>query len=122
MTSPASKKLERQRLLQKALSRWENEGGHDIAQPKRAGLSTDRPEEGLGGVPPLTNSELVQLQIRVIALENLVVALLAEASEQQLQLVRELAESIVPRPGVEHRLTVNATAHMEHLTQRSRRL
>lgn len=122
MTSPASTKLERDRLLQKSLSRWENEGGHDTAQQKKAGAGAAPPAEGLGGVPPLTNSELVQLQIRMIALENLVVALLAEASEQQLELVRQLAQSIVPRPGVDHRLTVNATAQMEHLTQRSRRL
>lgn len=72
--------------------------------------------------PPLTNAELVQLQIRVIALENLVVALLAHAPEQQLELVRDIAASIFPRPGVEHRLTVQAAAQMEHLSQRSRRL
>ena len=72
--------------------------------------------------PPLTNAELVQLQIRVIALENLVVALLAHAPEQQLELVRDIAASIFPRPGVEHRLTTQATAQMEHLAQRSRRL
>lgn len=122
MTSPASKKMERERLLQKSLSRWENEGGHEMAKQMNTSTSAEQPADGLGGVPPLTNSELVQLQIRVIALESLVVALLAEASEQQLKLVRELAESIVPRPGVDHRLTVNATAQMEHLTQRSRRL
>ena len=72
--------------------------------------------------PPLTNAELVQLQIRVIALENLVVALLAHAPKQQLELVRDIAASIFPRPGVEHRLTTQAAAQMEHLTQRSRRL
>ena len=72
--------------------------------------------------PPLTNAELVQLQIRVIALENLVVALLAHAPEQQLELVRDIAASIFPRPGVEHRLTEQATVQMEHLAQRSQRL
>ena len=78
-----------------------------------------RPE---GAPPLLSNAELVQLQIRVIALENLVVALLAHAPEQQLELVRDIAVSIFPRPGVEHRLTSQATAQMEHLAQRSRRL
>ena len=72
--------------------------------------------------PPLTNAELVQLQIRVIALENLVVALLAHASDAQHDLVRDIAASIAPRPGVEHRLTEQAAAHMEHLKQRSQRL
>lgn len=76
----------------------------------------------LSEAPPLTNAELVQLQIRVIALENLVVALLAHASDAQHDLVRDIAASIAPRPGVEHRLTVQAAAQMEHLTQRSQRL
>ena len=88
----------------------------DLASKNRE--HTPPPQEA----PPLTNAELVQLQIRVIALENLVVALLAHAPEQQLELVRDIAASIFPRPGVEHRLTTQATAQMEHLAQRSRRL
>lgn len=116
MSTPTSKNLERARRLQGSLSRWENEGG----SPKDAApvVSAGAPD----GVPPLTNAELVQMQIRMIALENLVVALLADASEQQLERVRGIAASIFPRPGVEHRLTAHATAHMEHLTQRSMRL
>lgn len=107
MPHPASKNLERAQRLQGALSQWEGES-EGTAEP--------------GGVPPLSNAELVQLQIRVIALENLVVALLADAPPQQLELVRDIAASIFPRPGVEHRLTSQATAQMEHLAQRSRRL
>lgn len=84
--------------------------------------STGPPAGSPEGAPPLSNAELVQLQIRMIALENLVVALLADASEQQLARVRGIAASIFPRPGVEHRLTAHATAQMEHLTQRSLRL
>ena len=76
----------------------------------------------LENAPPLNQAELVQLQIRVIALENLVVALLAHASDAQYALVRDIARSILPRPGVEHRLTEQASAQMEHLTQRSQRL
>ncbi len=76
----------------------------------------------LSEAPPLANAELVQLQIRVIALENLVVALLAHASDEQHDLVRDIAASISPRPGVEHRLTAQAAVQMEHLTQRSQRL
>ena len=76
----------------------------------------------LSDAPPLTNAELVQLQIRVIALENLVVALLAHASDEQHALAQDIATSIFPRPGVEHRLTEQATAQMEHLMQRSQRL
>lgn len=72
-------------------------------------------------VPSLTNAELVQLQIRVIALENLVIALLAQASERQLELAGELAACISPRPGATpHRLTIHAAAQMVHLVERSR--
>ena len=76
----------------------------------------------LENAPPLTQAELVQLQIRVIALEHLVVALLAHASDEQHDLVRDIATSIFPRPGVEHRLTEQATGQMQHLLQRSQRL
>lgn len=116
MPKPASKTLERERLLRKSLSRWDNEGGHLL------GTGTDGSEDLGEGVPPLTNAELVQLQIRVIALENLVVALLADASDEQRARVRDIAASIFPRPGVEHRLTVQASGQMGHLAQRARRV
>lgn len=115
MTQPESKNLERERLLRKSLSRWDNEGGHLL------GTGPDQPENLAKGVP-LANAELVQLQIRVIALENLVVALLADASDEQIARVRDIAASIFPRPGVEHRLTKHASAQMEHLAQRAMRV
>ena len=96
--------------------------GNEEASQNAGAAAPDRPVHGADAPPLLSNAELVQLQIRVIALENLVVALLAHAPEQQLELVRDIAASIFPRPGVEHRLTSQATAQMEHLAQRSRRL
>lgn len=111
-----AKNLERTRRLQRSLARWENEGG------SQSGDGPGQSGSGAHAVPQLTNAELVQLQIRVIALENLMVALLADASEQQLARVRDIAASIFPRPGVTHRLTVHAAAQMEHLAQRSTRL
>ncbi len=116
MSQPASKNLERERLLRKSLSRWDNEGGHLL------GTAAGGAENAGEAVPPLTNAELVQLQIRVIALENLVVALLADASSEQLARVRSIAANIFPRPGVEHRLTTQATAQMGHLSQRALRV
>lgn len=103
-------------VLQRALLRWENEGGspNDDASSQRLGSDAS--------VPELTNAELVRLQIRVIALENLIVALLADASAEQLAKVREIGVSISPRPGVEHRLTADATAQMEHLARRAMRV
>jgi hypothetical protein len=72
------------------------------------------------GVPQLTNAELVQLRIRVIALEDLVIALLAHAPDRELELVREMAAYISPRPGfTQHPLTVHAAAEMIHLVERA---
>lgn len=69
----------------------------------------------------LTNAELVQLQIRVIALENLVISLLADRSDQQLESAREMAAYISPRPGyTPHRLTTHAADQMTHLVERAR--
>ena len=105
---------ERAQLLFKALSRWDYEGG---AGPGHLGLARS---EAQPDVPPLANAELVQLQTRVIALENLVIALLADASDWQIELAREGAAYIRPRPGhTSHPLTINAANQMDHLIQRS---
>ena len=71
-------------------------------------------------VPKLTDAELVQLRIRVIALENLVIALLAELSDGQLARACEMASFISPRPGfTPHPLTIHAAGQMVHLVERS---
>jgi hypothetical protein len=76
--------------------------------------------EAQGQTPELTNTELVQLRIRVIALENLVIALLAEASDRQLNLASEMAAYISPRPGfTQHPLTIHAAVHMIDLVERA---
>jgi hypothetical protein len=101
---------------QMALSRWDNEGGAGPRRPQRGLISGEAQSE----VPELTNAELVQLRIRVIALENLVITLLAEASDRQLDLVREMAAYISPRPGFTHHpLTIHAAAHMIDLVERA---
>lgn len=74
------------------------------------------------GPPALTNAELVHLRVRVIALENLVIALLAEGSERQLAVAREMADYISPRPGfTQHPLTLQAAAQMNHCVERAQR-
>jgi hypothetical protein len=76
--------------------------------------------EAQGQTPELTNTELVQLRIRVIALENLVIALLAGAPERQLDLAREMAAYISPRPGFTHHpLTLHAAAQLIDLVERA---
>ena len=96
---------------QRALSRWDNEGG---------ALAPTSSELHHGKVPELTNAELVQLRIRVIALENLVMALLAEGSDNQIDAAREMATYISPRPGfTQHPLTVQAAKHMNDIIERA---
>ena len=71
-------------------------------------------------VPASTAVELAQLRIRVIALENLVISLLAQTSDRQLDLARQMASYISPRPGfTHHRPTIRAAAHMVHLAERA---
>jgi hypothetical protein len=91
----------------RALSRWENEGG---------ALPSETPAE----VPELTNAELVHLRIRVIALENLVIALLAEGPDRQLEVARALATYISPRAGfTPHPLTIRAAHQMTDMVDRA---
>ena len=72
--------------------------------------------------PALTNAELVHLRVRVIALENLVIALLADGSEHQLAVAREMATYISPRPGfTQHPLTIHAAEQMTHTVERAQR-
>lgn len=95
---------------QAALSRWDDEGG-----------AAPRLPEVQSAIPDLTNVELVQLRVRIIALENLVITLLAEASDRQLDRVREMASYISPRPGsAHHPLTIHAAAQMLNLVDRAR--
>lgn len=113
-SKPNSRDPSQQRQM--ALSRWDNEGGAGPLGPQKSAVSGERQSE----IPELTNAELVQLRIRVIALENLVIALLAEASDRQLDLAREMAAYISPRSGfTQHPLTIQAAAHMVDLVERA---
>lgn len=100
---------QRVRLRTLALSRWENEGG--------AG-----PASSTGDAPRLGDAEADQLRVRVIALENLVIALLADATDDQRLLVRDMADYISPRPGyTPHPLTLRAAEAMRSLLDRADR-
>jgi hypothetical protein len=60
--------------------------------------------------------------VRVIALENLLISLLATATDHQLKLIREMADYVSPRPGfTAHPLTIHAAEHMVDLVDRSMR-
>jgi hypothetical protein len=101
---------------QGALSGWDNEGGAGVGGPQE-GLGTGGAQ---AEVPQLTNAELVRLRVRVIALENLVITLLAELPGRRLELAREMATYISPRPGfTPHPLTIHAAAQMINLADRA---
>jgi hypothetical protein len=101
---------------QRALSRWENEGGAGPDGPQVSQIYTEEKSD----IPELTNAELVQLRIRVIALENLIISLLSEAPERQLGHIREMAAFISPRPGFTHHpLTIHAATQMINLVDRA---
>jgi hypothetical protein len=116
MAAVKSDSLDPSQQRQMALSRWDNEGGAGPCGPQNDQISGEAQSE----VPDLTNVELVQLRIRVIALENLVISLLAEAPERQLDLAREMAAFISPRPGfTQHPLTIHAATQMVDLVDRA---
>ena len=100
--------------LEAALSRWENEGG---AWAHRS-WPGDFPHLN---VPQSVNTELDHLHIRMIAMENLLIALLAQASDRPREFGREMAIYISPRPGfTKHPRTLAAAAQMVHLVERAR--
>ena len=113
MPDEKSEALSSSQQRQSALSRWDNEGGAGPYGSQKRGLE-------LNEIPPLTNAELVQLRIRVIALENLLIMMLAEGSDKQRGLAREMATYISPRAGfTQHPLTIQAAVHMNDLVDRA---
>ena len=70
--------------------------------------------------PQSMSTELEQLRVRMIALENLVISLLSQAPERPRALAREMAIFISPRPGfTPHTRTLAAAAEMVHLVERA---
>lgn len=110
-SEPLSEALHRQRVL----SRWDNEGGAETDGPQAAADA----DEGQLPFPRIDDAEFGALHVRVIALENLVIALLAAASDRELDAARNMASYISPRPGFTHHpLTVHAAGHMTNLIDR----
>ena len=61
----------------------------------------------------------MRLHTRVIALENTLIALLAQSSDTERGLVRDMAAFIAPRAGATpHELTIEAAARMLQLVER----
>ena len=83
-----------------ALSRWEDEGGALPCGPQEALAAACEEED----IPALSDTELTQLRIRVIALENIVLSLLSKASDAQLEQVAAMAEVEAARAAILRRL------------------
>jgi hypothetical protein len=114
--SPESQTAALQR--ERALARWDNEGGAMASGSQGEREPADQPMS----MPAVTAFELMTLHCRVIALENLVTSLLATATEHQLALAREMAAFIMPRDRfTQHSLTIHAAAHMINLVERAER-
>ena len=112
MTDQVPDASDRARLFERAVSRWENEGGAVV----EAGGAERASAEGSSA--SLRSAEFVQMQFRVIALENLVTVLLAQSSDQQLDVVREMAAHVAAHPGfTPHQPTVRAAAKMRRLLE-----
>jgi hypothetical protein len=104
------------KLRKRALARWDNEGGAEPDGPQ----AVSAPAEGEAPMPKIGRAEIASLHVRIIALENLLISLLATASDQQLELAGEMAAYIAPRPGfTHHALTTRAAAHMIDLVERA---
>ncbi|PRY80564.1 hypothetical protein CLV80_101419 [Yoonia maritima] len=102
----------------RALARWANEGGSGQCG-RETDLASDRIEVEM---PAIGDTQIGLLHIRVIALENLVIALLATASGPQLALARDMARIIEPRSdAAPHPLTIRAAARLTDLIERSER-
>ena len=102
----------RAEIHRRAIGRWENEGGSLDGGSDQKQVATVAGKIG--------DAEDGNIKVRLIALENLVVALLAEAPESQSELVREMARFISPRPGMTpHRLTIEAARNMLAIVERA---
>ncbi len=99
-----------------ALSRWEDEGGAMPCGPQEA-LAAACDE---WDIPGLSDAEIIQLRIRVIALENIVLSLLSKADDAQLEHIVEMADLITPRPdATQHSLTIHAATQMKQFVERA---
>lgn len=101
---------------QRALARWDNEGG---ATPGGSQANPGSIDPAMA-IPVLTDSEWVAMHSRIIALENLVTSLLATATADQRDLARDMVGFITPRAGhTQHPLMIQAAANMVMLIERA---
>jgi hypothetical protein len=111
MASPPVQAPDDAYQLVRALSRWDNEGGAGEDGPQ---VGTVQELRQL----PLEN-EVVALRIRVIALENLAIALLAAGNGAQRQVAQRMVNQLAPDGTMPQRITAHAAAHMGDLIEQA---
>ena len=80
-------------------------------------------EDGSWDSPEPDHAELVQMRIRLITLENIVLGLLSGASDEQIEQIRKRADMIEPRPDASrHPLTELAAGDMRKFLERAARM
>ncbi|HAW55490.1 MAG TPA: hypothetical protein DCX29_11415 [Hyphomonas sp.] len=80
-------------------------------------------DDGSWQIPEPGHSELVQMRIRLVTLENIVLGLLSDATEKQVDQIRRRADMIEPRAdATRHPLTELAADDMRKFLDRSQRI
>lgn len=110
------KQPSRDEIYRRLIGRWENEGGGVTSWEHEAQPESERATV----VGEIGDAEAVNIRVRLIAIENIIVALLAHGPDDRLELIKEMAEFISPRPGMTpHRLTTEAARNMLALVERA---
>lgn len=80
-------------------------------------------EDGSWQIPEPGHSELVQMRVRIITLENIILGLLSGASEEQIDQIRRRADQIEPHAeATRHPLTELAAGDMRKFLERAQRI
>lgn len=107
----------KEELRRRALSRWDDEGGATTNGPQ-ADLSAGEDQYELR----VTKVEFADLHARLIAVEHVAISLLITSTDRQIELTREMAALIYPRPGkTPHPLSITAAHHIDQLVDRALR-
>jgi hypothetical protein len=80
-------------------------------------------EDGSWDITEPDHAELVQMRMRLITLENIVLGLLSGASDEQIERIRKRADMIEPRPEASrHPFTELAAGDMRKFLERAARM
>ena len=100
-----------------ALARWESDGGAVIMRSHASAAA--RPNDR----PAVDEAAFGQLRVRLIAVESVLISLMAGAPRRQRDLARQMAEFISPRSGhTAHPVTLRAAAEIVSLAERAERI